>query len=37
MRACLALASFTGWQLSEIDEMDSEEFYEFCLLLPKDK
>ena len=33
----LALANFTGWQPSEIGEMDFDDFVEFVSELPKEK
>ena len=34
-QAVLALASYTGWPLSEMDEMTVEELLEWCGHLPK--
>lgn len=32
---CVALAGHTGWQLSEIKEMDAEDLMEWCDACPK--
>lgn len=37
MRGCLALASHTGWQLSELMGLTVEELVEWCGLLPRQK
>ena len=34
--ACIALASHTGWSLSEMKEMDSEEFIDWIDSCPKE-
>jgi hypothetical protein len=36
LRGVLALASFTGWQLSEIDEMPCDDLAEWLDHIPKD-
>jgi hypothetical protein len=37
MRGCLALASHTGWPLSELEKLTIEELVEWCGLLPRHK
>jgi hypothetical protein len=34
-RLILALAHFTGWSLAEIDDMDFDDFVEWCDELPR--
>jgi hypothetical protein len=34
MRAALALANYTGWSLSEIDSMPTDEFVEWVTKIP---
>ena len=37
MRGVLALANYTGWPLSEINEMPVDLFVEWVLLIPSQK
>lgn len=37
MRGMLGLASHTGWSISDLDELDCEDFMEFCSMLPNNK
>ena len=37
MRAALVLAHYTGWQLSEIDDMPTDEFAEWVTKIPTPK